>query len=82
MTTAWSVPAPMLNGSQQRTISQIIDSLTASTAGLVPRDVIAEVVSQCRAELQPIHDDAMPEMLHCLARHRLAYLQESSAWRS
>jgi hypothetical protein len=83
MTIAHSLDDPQLDGVPQPTIAQVIDRLTAITPGQVPRAVIAELVSQCRADLQPIHDDALPEMLERLARHRLTYyLRDSSAWRS
>jgi hypothetical protein len=49
---------------------------------LLPEVVIVEVVSQCRWELSGVPAAAMPEMLERLARHRLDFLDTSTAWLS
>ena len=74
---------PTLNGFPHDPIASIVDRLAGEADRQVPRRVIAELVGQCHADLQPITDAALPEMLERLARHRLAYyLREASAWQN
>jgi hypothetical protein len=74
---------PTLNGRPHDEAALIVDRLTAESGHRLPRRVVAELVAQCQADLQPITDAALPEMLERLARHRLAYyLRDASAWQN
>ena len=72
---------PTLDGVPLRTVGQIIDDLAVVASELLPRRAVAELVEQCLADLQPINDAALPDVLEHLARHRLDYyLKDPSAW--
>jgi hypothetical protein len=74
---------PTIDGTPLRTVASIIDDLAAVASGQLPRRVTVELVGRSLADLQPISDAALPEMLEHLARHRLDYyLAEPSAWHS
>jgi hypothetical protein len=74
---------PTIDGTPLRTVASIINDLAAVASEQLPRRVVAELVGQCLADLQPISDADLPEMLEHLARHRLDYyLAEPSAWHS
>ncbi|HEY2044376.1 MAG TPA: hypothetical protein VGH11_17000 [Jatrophihabitans sp.] len=62
--------------------ADVVGRLCRDFSPLLPEVVIVEVVSQCRWELSGVPAAAMPEMLERLARHRLDFLDTSTAWLS
>jgi hypothetical protein len=74
---------PIPNFLPRDLVSAVVDRLALEADGQVPRRVIAELVGQCHADLQPVSPAAVPELLERLARQRLAYyLREASAWQN
>ena len=66
--------------STEALVREIVARLEQQTHGRLPRVVIAETVEQSLADLSPVAPDAVPEMLERLARQRLSFLQDPSAW--